>query len=307
MTKTRKLRTPNVEAAEPSVRDPTAHEVRAIVDARRAYEARPTRAKVKLQGTEGSTLKLSNAHNDTDGWAIHLADMIGTSSRAFTDETIRQLANAVSNGRTTVTEVELNSALALMGAVAPKDELEAAIGVQIVASHFASLDFLSRARSNAGEYRETAEAYAGMATKVSRTMAAHVETLTKLRSGGKQTHEVRYVYVNGPAVFGDGTQAVFGGVGTQGGGGFCGKAGQPHAVASLADAAGLQMWGEDPQRQALPIARGVGSEAMPDAWRRARIRSPDRQGERALSDGPAHAGATRGARTGPRRAGVGQG
>ena len=49
-------------------------------------------------------------------------------------------------------------------------------GEQIIASHIASMDFLARARANAVEYVASAAAYVGMATKVSRTMAAHIET-----------------------------------------------------------------------------------------------------------------------------------
>lgn len=304
MTTPRKTK-PSEQKVE--LREPTPGELVAIAAAKESRAQRPRRASVSVKFKPDGVMTISNPHTDPDGWTEHVTETFGTASPAFANQSLNRLANAVGVSRPEVTTGELNAALAIMGAIAPRDELEAAIGEQIIAAHVASMDFLRRARNNAGEYRDSAAAYTSMATKVSRTMVAHVEALTKLRSGGKQTHEVRYVYVNGPAVFGDGTQAVFGGVGTQGGGGFCGKAGQPHAVAGLADASGLQVWSEDPQRQAMPISSGGGAEAMPDAWRRGGIGSPEGQGEREISDRAAHAGASRGSGAGPRRAGVGQG
>ena len=274
----------------PTFRQPTQAEREAIEAAKASIVGRPTRAEVKLHGVSGGTLSLGQAHADGTGWNAQLTDVFGTSSRAFSSQALARVATAVKDGRGSgPTEEQTNAALALMGAIAPRDELEAAIGEQIIATHLASLDLLARARLNAGEYVGSAAAYTTMATKVSRTMATHVEALAKLRSGGKQTHEVRYVYVNGPAVFGDGTQAVFAG---EGGGGFCGKAGQPHgrgAVPRLAPDAGLQVRGEESARLALSGPGDARQEAM-RVPRRQEPRSADRAGERPLHVGPVDAG-----------------
>lgn len=205
---------------------------------------------------------IRNPHTDGAGWHAHMTDSFGTSSEAFSNQSFVRIANAVADSQKPPTELQANAALALMGAIAPRDELEAAIAEQIIAAHMASLDFLHRARLNAGEYVETAAAYTSMATKVSRTMTAHVETLARLRSGGKQIHEVRYVYVNGPAVIGDNAQAVFGG---PEGGVRTENVDQPHGQPALAYIPGSPvpaLRSEDPGRDALSRAGDPGAEAL---------------------------------------------
>ena len=267
----------------PTFRQPTQAEREAIEAAKASIVGRPTRAEVKLHGVSGGTLSLGQAHADGTGWNAQLTDVFGTSSRAFSSQALARVATAVKDGRGSgPTEEQTNAALALMGAIAPRDELEAAIGEQIIATHLASLDLLARARLNAGEYVGSAAAYTTMATKVSRTMATHVEALAKLRSGGKQTHEVRYVYVNGPAVFGDHAQTVIGGAGTLAGGGENTKPGQSLAQINDGSSRLPEMWSQDPGRDALPVPRGEGSAAMSDARRQGW--SPNREGERPLQD-----------------------
>ena len=267
----------------PTFRQPTQAEREAIEAAKASIVGRPTRAEVKLHGVSGGTLSLGQAHADGTGWNAQLTDVFGTSSRAFSSQALARVATAVKDGRGSgPTEEQTNAALALMGAIAPRDELEAAIGEQIIATHLASLDLLARARLNAGEYVGSAAAYTTMATKVSRTMATHVEALAKLRSGGKQTHEVRYVYVNGPAVFGDHAQTVIGGAGTLAGGGENTKPGQSLAQINDGSSRLPEMWSQDPGRDALPVPRGEGSAAMSDARRQGW--SPNGEGERPLQD-----------------------
>ena len=93
--------------------------------------------------------------------------------------------------------------------------------------------------------------YTNMATKVSRTEATHIDTLGKLRFGVKQTHEVRYAYVNGNAVVGDGAQAVFGGVETHPSPPCDRKFGQPHECGVQA-LCGPEMRSQDARRVTLP-------------------------------------------------------
>lgn len=255
-----------LKALKEGLRDPTEAEAAAILAASESQKRRPARATVSVVKQENQVLSISNSHSDHVGWGRHLAETFGTSSIDATNQSFARISTAVQTKQEPVTQTQANAALALMGAIAPSNELEAAIGEQIVAAHIASLDFLSRARLNAGEFVNTASAYANMSTKLSRTMAMHIEALTKLRTGGRQRIEV--VYVNGPAVIGDNTQAVFSGGGAHGGGGS--KPDQPHAIAYLAGLAapcGAPMRREDPERVAVPIASSEGAEALSDARR----------------------------------------
>ena len=96
----------------------------------------------------------------------------------------------------------------------------------------------------------------------SRTMATHVETLAKLRSGGKQQVIVKHVYINGNAVVGDGTQAVFGDVGGRGDGGPDHP--QSHAQPA-ANALIPALLSEDASGLAVPVAGGQRAATLPDA------------------------------------------
>lgn len=249
-------------------REPTEAERQAFAAAGAAQAKRPARATLRIVEAKGNNVSVEYPHSDTRGGQDLIHEALGTASPGFADHALCALATAMTPRAPDMTSAHYTAGLALMGAIAPENELETAIGLQIVATHQAALEMTMRARLNAGEYFQTAAAYTNMATKLSRTMAAHVEALTKLRAGGKQTHEVRYVYVNGPAAFGPGAQAAA----AYGGGGYESEnPGQPHAPGQLAHIPAEPvppMWRADPEGLALPGAGDGGAEALPDARER---------------------------------------
>ena len=255
------------EAAPKPKREPTAAERKAMEAATLAQAQRPARPSLKVAEVKGQTVSVEHVHNDAKGGVALIYETLGTSADGFADNTLARLIAAVEPRAADITSNHYAAGLALMGAIAPANELEAAIGVQIVAAHYAALDMTRRARMNAGEYVNAAATYTNMATKLSRTMAAHVEALAKLRSGGKQTHEVRYIYVNGPAAFGPGAKvaAAYGG-----GGRAIENGGQPHAAGQLAHLPAEhfpEVWSADPEGLALSGSSGGGAETLQDARR----------------------------------------
>jgi hypothetical protein len=256
MTTNRKTAPRAAKAPErEELRNPTDRERIAIAAA--AAKARELPARLSLQqGCEGETLKIGPSHNDHAGWIDHLQVTFGSASGNFVDQSIMRIANAINtNGDAHPSVAAMNGALALLAAIAPRDELEAAIGEQILASHYASIDFLRRARVNAGEYRDTAVAYGNLATKLSRTMAVQVEALAKLRNGGKQTVEVVYVDARGGR-----NNIIAGPLRTHEGGGRDGKLPQSHGRATLPGVAASpmpQVWCEE---QARDTVSGAGDE-----------------------------------------------
>ena len=247
-------------------REPTEGERKAFEAAKLAQAQRPARASLKVAEVKGQRVSVEHPHNDAKGGVALIYETLGTAADGFADNSLADLIAAVQPRAADITSDHYAAGLALMGAIAPENELEAAIGLQIVATHYAALDMTRRARMNAGEYVNSAAAYTNMATKLSRTMAAHVGALGKLRAGGKQTHEVRYVYVNGPAAFGPGARAAA----AYGGGGYATEnGGQPHTAGQLAHLPAEPvppMWGADPEGLALSGSSGGGAEALPDAW-----------------------------------------
>lgn len=269
------------------LREPTAAE-RAAIEAIGTKAAKPARAALRLTAMPGEPLEISPPHADAKGWGAHVCDTFGTSSTAFADQALNRVLTVVrGRGDAAPTQTEANAALAIMGAIAPSDELEAAIGEQFIAAHSLTMDLFAKAKH--ADLMPKLESYTTLANKTARTAATLVEALAKLRSGGKQTHEVRYVYVNGPAVFGDYAQTL---VGAPPSGGGRGIQGQPHepstfpGVAALeglpmrgADACGLGLPGpSDPREAQVQASRG------PEPWRS--------QGPRQwpVPDGLAHAG-----------------
>lgn len=258
----------DAEAAPKPKREPTEGERQAIAAATAAQASRPARASVDVDKVEGLRLTLSYPHSDVAGGAALIHETLGTASPRFADAALANLINAVEPRSGDAAAEKITAGLALMGAVAPENELETAIGLQIVAAHYAALDMTQRARLYAERCESgPAAAYTNMATKLSRTMAAHVEALSKLRSGGKQTHEVRYVYVNGPAAFGPGARAAA----AYGGGGYAiENGGQSHAAPQLQhipSEPGPEVWRTDPEGLALSGSSGGGAEALQDARR----------------------------------------
>lgn len=275
--------------AAPVLPEP-APSVKAAADAATTRQAdRPERPEIRSEpDAKGTGFTVAPAHANLTAWSDHLKDAFGTVSHPYTSQALARLERvARDRGEPFAAEAQLNAVLALMGAIAPANELEAAMGEQIVSAHLLSTSMLIKAQHT--DTVQKLEAYVGLATKLSRTMATQVEALTKLRSGGKQTHEVRHVYIHGNAYIGDGGQAAFGpmpgGVGNR-------NPAQSHASAYFpggAPALGPPVRGEDAPGLSVPIAGRAGPEAMPDA-RRDQPGCAEGQSERSVSDGAAHGG-----------------
>jgi hypothetical protein len=102
----------------------------------------------------------------------------------------------------------MNAALALIEGVAPRNEIEGAIAVQMACTHAAAMSVLARFRGGGGTEHRVA-ALASAAARLLRAYSVQVETLRRLRHGGDQHVRVEHVHVN------EGGQAVIGNVGTR--------------------------------------------------------------------------------------------
>lgn len=142
---------------------------------------------------------------------------------------------------------DMNGLLAMVDGMRPDNEAEAALAVQITASHAFSMRMLRKAGEV--ERLDFMERYMNAATKLQRTMVAQIEALAKLRRGGEQSVIVKHVHVH------DGAQAIVGNV--QAGGsrrginGINGKARAP----VVSD---TEVWRENEVGEALQIASGLG-------------------------------------------------
>ena len=150
---------------------------------------------------------------------------------------------------------------AAMG-IAPRDELEGMIATQLWATHVAAIDCYARA-IQPDRSMDSGAMNLGAANKCTRSFAALVDALQRYRGKGQQAIRVEHVNVH------SGGQAIVGSsIHHRGAGGFTAQDGeQPHAQAQ-SDAKVATLPSPDPEREAVSVATGEGSEAMPNARRR---------------------------------------
>lgn len=138
-------------------------------------------------------------------WWKRLKKAFGTTSSDFVNASLLQLQAAATLPSGGISEVGMNAALALIEGVAPKNEIEGALAIQMACSHSAALSVLARFRGGGGSEGRVV-ALATAAARLQRAFSVQVETLRRLRHGGNQYVRVEHVNVN------EGGQAIIGNV-----------------------------------------------------------------------------------------------
>jgi hypothetical protein len=138
-------------------------------------------------------------------WEAHLNKALGTVSPDFVKTSLLQLQSAARSPYGTISETAINSALAMIAAAGPKDEIEGALAIEMACTHTAAMAVLGKMDSGFGTERRIA-AFGSTAARLMRTYALQMEVLRRLRTGGQQFVRVEHVHVN------DGGQAVIGNV-----------------------------------------------------------------------------------------------
>jgi len=190
--------------------DPTPSEVEAMALAKDHKAARPARLRMTYSVPNPDKPESISAvpdHSDDAGFGDWLLDAWGTRSGDFVNDQMSKIAR-VTDKDLRKSETSGNAQLALIAGIAPRNELEGVLATQIAGTHELSMLLLAHA-ANASDVG-IMERYVTMATKLQRNLTSGVEALSRLRGGGKQTVEVKHVYINGNAVVGDGNQALFG-------------------------------------------------------------------------------------------------
>ena len=91
-------------------------------------------------------------------------------------------------------ETTLNAAIAVISSLNPQTELAALMAVQIVATSFVGLKFLSQSQRHMDEIY--IDVYGGFATKLFRLQLEMIQSLDRHQRGNKQTVEVRHVHIH---------------------------------------------------------------------------------------------------------------
>lgn len=159
--------------------------------------------RVKLKRVTASFSKAYPPDGQAKEWWNRLKNALGTSSSDFVNATLLQLQNAARTPYAGISEAAVNAALAMIEAVAPRDEIEGALAVQMACTHSAAMVVLSSLGGGGGSERRT-PALASAAARLLKAYAMQVEVLRRLRHGGSQCVRVEHVHIH------EGGQAVVG-------------------------------------------------------------------------------------------------
>lgn len=174
---------------------------KAIQTAREGQQERGAPFRMTLSAKDGKRV-VGAPHNDIDGFTHHYRETFGTGSLHFADRQLSLLTTVLGGDPD---EDTMNAGLAFVGGQKPKDEIEAALAVQMVGTHEASMRLLATAM--AGKHIDHVERYINMATKLQRTFTAQVDAMKRYRSSGVQTIRVQHQSVTvengGQAIVGD--------------------------------------------------------------------------------------------------------
>lgn len=255
------------------LREPDAREKAAMDRALERYKSRAAPFEYAVHPQPNGKQKLARPHSDDAGHLLHSLDTLGTASADFKDNALVQLGAVVQD----LTDEEafaqqFNASLAAVSGIAPQNEVEAMLAVQMVATHDLAMKTM-RKMAHVSDV-DRMEKFCNIATKMMRTYTTQIEALAKLRRGGEQTVRVEHVHVY------QGGQAIVGNVQRGGApGGMIENGSQPHALAGPAAHAlppGAPMLCEDQAGAGVPVASSVGQAPVSDARRRERKRGAAR-------------------------------
>jgi hypothetical protein len=208
-----------VEAAE-TLSDAEKQELKAVHDRMRT---RPRAPRIEVLSVRGEPLRIGQPSKID---SARLMTVFGTAEPAFVDLMLSGLLNTACDGGPSnpPSEQDINRALAAVTGIGARDETEAMLATQMVATHFAAITLLRRLKG--AENIPQQDSAGSLAVKLLRTYTAQVEALQRYRGKGQQRVTVEHVHVH------QGGQAI---VGTVQGGGASNKAeGQPHAPRAIA-------------------------------------------------------------------------
>jgi hypothetical protein len=222
---------------EPKVKKPAKPEATAAVDPRPEpgtstkrmlaaaadrFEEMPDRVSLRVVREADKPPLIDCPHTDARGFSKALPLTFGTTSHAFTNQSLVRLLNITARRGAQASEDEINAGMAFVAATEPENEMEAALALQMLAAHELALDMSARTK-HATTIPELQE-YSKIATKMARTFNSLMETHMRLKRGGEQV--VKYIHVH------EGGQAVVAGTINQGGRVNGKQGGQPHANGS---------------------------------------------------------------------------
>jgi hypothetical protein len=133
---------------------------------------------------------------------------MGTTSSDFVNATLVQIQNASRMPSGGISETSVDAVLAFVEAPEPRNEIEAALAIQMACTHAVTMAVLSRAGGAYGGDRHVA-IMASAGARLLKAFAAQLKTMRRLRNGGTQVIRVERIEVSETA------QAIIGNINLQ--------------------------------------------------------------------------------------------
>ncbi len=215
-------------------------------------QAEPRRKPPALAITVGED-RSATIEADANTWA-RLDAALGSTSRDFVNAQIGHIINVLSRCDAPALEQGVNSVIAIIDGMKPKNEIEAMLVIQAALCH--ALAMIKARHLAACKTIPQLEANSVTLNRLTKTFSTHCETLSKMRRDGRQKVTVEHVHVHA------GGQAIVGNITanpTQGAGGHSQNNGQPHATTderTITIEASEAMPGQNSARQAVSVAGG---------------------------------------------------
>jgi hypothetical protein len=244
--------------ALPTKREPHDHEKEAIKRSWEQIMTRPVRPSVAFDPQNKNSFVAR--HSDEDGVVVHRCNDAFATESNFVDAVFSGQLEVMTRQRGADrgdSNTDINAGLAIVASVEPRNELEAALAVQMAGAHTLATEMLGKARHTTDMNK--LERYGNLAVKLQRTFAAQLEALAKLRGGGKQTVEVKHTYVDAR-----GSQNVIAETVTTGGGQKHGNSEQPHEhlLGHAPGAPVAPVWSEEPAGQSVSGSGHTGKDEV---------------------------------------------
>jgi hypothetical protein len=163
--------------------------------------------RVGLRRLNASSAKPYPPDEDGKVWWARLKKALGTQSSDFVNASLFQLIAVARLPCSGISEMAVNAALAFVEGCKPKNEMEAALAIQMACSHGAAMMVLSRFQGGGGGDRRV-QSLAHATARLLNAFANQTEAYRRLQNGSSQYMRIEHVHV------GEGGKAMIGNVQT---------------------------------------------------------------------------------------------
>ena len=135
------------EQDQPQRPEPDRRQKLAIQKASERYHKRPEPLAYGSQAEMMNAINGRGKHSDDAGHVLQVVDAFGTASPEFAQHNAGRVAS-IMRGRSAAIpdDTELNAGLAAVSGIAPENEAEAMLAVQMVGTHEVAMEMLTKAK-----------------------------------------------------------------------------------------------------------------------------------------------------------------